>query len=103
GRRRVEAGAELRAGIGDGGRGRQLRRDADVDRGAERQVGALERAIDRMYDQVAADDRQAVVGAVEVHVLGAVLVDGDAARDEGVAGGQAGGGRVLADDAQGTR
>ena len=38
-----------------------------------------------MHDDVAADDRHALVGAVEAHVLGAVGIDMHALGDEGVA------------------
>jgi hypothetical protein len=39
----------------------------------------------------------------EAHVLGAVAVDDDVARREGIAGGQARGHRVVADHAEGAR
>ena len=46
----------------------------------QRQAGRLELAVARMHDHVAADHRQAAVGAVEADVLGAVAVDDDVAR-----------------------
>ena len=56
-----------------------------------------------MHDQVAADHRQAAVGAVEAHVLGAVAVDDDVLDGEGIGVGALDGGTWRVDQAFGAK
>src|SRR5574343_341882 len=102
-----QLGVAVREG-GDGGRAglgrRQLGRDVQVDGGLERVDHAVQGAVaTAANDQVAADDRQALVAAVEADVLAAVGVDHQVGGDVLVSQRSLGGGEgVAAQVGQGT-
>ena len=101
GRRRAdELAAEAAAG-GDDGVGRaQVRAGAEIQRGALGQRGGEQLAVARVGDEIAADHRQAAIGAVEADVLGAIGIGDGVAGDELVIGGSAHSAAVGLDQAK---